>query len=86
MAATTLYLLKEEVPSVMKCQPEEKRNEHYESAPAEISQRKPSEIMPPLATLDYRTQERRHVPKKKRKQNYVTMETPTEIQTMSEVL
>ena len=81
MAATALYLLKAKMPSVMKCRPEEKLNKHNENALAEITQRKPSEIMTPLAALDYRTLEGRHMPRK-RKQKYVTMETPTEIQKM----
>ena len=82
MAATALYLLKAEVPSVMKCRREQTLDELYESALAETSQKKSGEIKPPLAALDYRTPEGRHVPRKKRKQKFVTMETPTEIQTM----
>ena len=80
-AATALYLIKAEVLSVMKCRLEQRLHELYESALAETGQ-KSAEIKPPLAALDYRTLEGRHVSRKKCKQKFVTMETLTEIQMM----
>jgi hypothetical protein len=81
IVATVLYILRATIPVNPKPVSMDKLDKLYQSKMKEIEQQKSRPIKPPTLALDYRTQEGRHVRRKKRT-GYVDIEMPPDVQTI----
>lgn len=80
--AAVLYILRAGAAPRMKPMDMRKLNEYLERGLRENKNRDPATFKPPVAALDYRTQEGKHVRRKKRNGFITNIEMPSRVQTM----